>query len=150
MAAVSRRAVLAAAAGLGATACGNPAAPPPAAAPPPPAPPASPPTAPDTGCARAVARPPHPPGGGGRVFPDARVVVTQPRAGEFRGFGIVCTHDGCELDSVSDGTINCPCHGSRFAITDGSVVRGPARSGLRKERIVVDGGCVVVRGGAIG
>jgi Rieske Fe-S protein len=150
MAAVSRRAVLAAAAGLGATACGNPAAPPPAAAPPPPAPPASPPTAPDTGCARAVARTADIPVGGGRVFPDARVVVTQPRAGEFRGFGIVCTHDGCELDSVSDGTINCPCHGSRFAITDGSVVRGPARSGLRKERIVVDGGCVVVRGGAIG
>ncbi len=78
------------------------------------------------------------------------MVVTQPRPGEFRGFGIVCTHDGCELDSVSDGTINCPCHGSRFAVADGSVVRGPARSGLRKERIVVEGGCVVVRGGAIG
>ncbi len=150
MAAVSRRAVLAAAAGLGATACGNPAAPPPAAAPPPPAPPASPPTAPpptapDTGCARAVARTADIPVGGGRVFPELRVVVTQPVAGEFRGFGIVCTHDGCELTSVSDGTINCPCHGSRFALTDGSVVRGPARTGLRVEEVAVDGDRVVLR-----
>ena len=84
------------------------------------------------------------PVGGGRIFPDARVVVTQPTPGEFRGFGIVCTHDSCELTSVSDGTINCPCHGSRYAITDGSVVRGPARTGLRVERIAVDGGRIVV------
>ncbi len=165
--AVSRRAVLAAAAGLGAAACGGPApapsAPPPSGPAPPSAAPDSPgpdspgpdspgppQPAPEAGCARAVARTADIPVGGGRVFPDARVVVTQPAPGEFRGFGIVCTHDGCELDSVSDGTINCPCHGSRFAITDGSVVRGPARSGLRKERIAVDGGCVVVRGGAVG
>jgi Rieske Fe-S protein len=79
------------------------------------------------------------PVGGGRVFPELRVVVTQPVAGEFHGFGIVCTHDGCELNSVTGGTINCPCHGSRFALTDGSVVRGPARTGLRTEKVTVDG-----------
>ena len=79
------------------------------------------------------------PVGGGRVFPERRVVVTQPTAGEFRGFGIVCTHDGCELNAVADGTINCPCHGSRYAITDGSVVQGPARTGLRVEQVAVDG-----------
>jgi Rieske Fe-S protein len=79
------------------------------------------------------------PVGGGRVFPALRVVVTQPAAGQFRGFGIVCTHDGCELNGVADGTINCPCHGSRFALTDGSVVHGPARTGLRTEKITVDG-----------
>jgi Rieske Fe-S protein len=82
--------------------------------------------------------------GGGKVYPDVPVIVTQPSAGEFRGFGIVCTHDGCELNSVSDGTINCPCHGSRFAITDGSLVQGPARTGLRQEAIAVDGGCIVL------
>ena len=78
--------------------------------------------------------PPTSPSAAGRVFPDLRVVVTQPSPGEFRGFGIVCTHDGCELNAVTNGTINCPCHGSRYAITDGSVVRGPARTGLRTER----------------
>ena len=72
------------------------------------------------------------------------MVLTQPTAGEFRGFGIVCTHDGCELNAVADGTINCPCHGSRYAITDGSVVQGPARTGLRVEQVAVDGDRVVL------
>jgi Rieske Fe-S protein len=84
------------------------------------------------------------PVGGGRVFPQLRIVVTQPVAGEFQGFGIVCTHDGCELNSVAHGTINCPCHGSRFALTDGSVVHGPALTGLRKERLAVDGGKILL------
>jgi Rieske Fe-S protein len=100
--------------------------------------------APGDGRARAFARTGDIPLGGGRVFPDVRVVVTQPAAGEFKAFGIVCTHDGCELDGVSGGTINCPCHGSRFAITDGSVVQGPARSALRQETVAVHGGGIVL------
>jgi Rieske Fe-S protein len=133
---VSRRALLsAAAAGVGAAACG---APPPGAAP------ATAP-APTTDPGRYVGLTSEVPVGGGHVFREARVVVTQPVPGEFRGFGIVCTHDSCELNAVANGTINCPCHGSRFAITDGSVVRGPALTGLRVERIAVDGGRIVVR-----
>jgi Rieske Fe-S protein len=95
-------------------------------------------------CARAIAQTGDIPVGGGKVYPDVPVIVTQPSAGEFRGFGIVCTHDGCELNSVSDGTINCPCHGSRFTITDGSPVHGPARTGLRQEKIAVNGTCIVL------
>ena len=82
--------------------------------------------------------------GGGTIYPDVPVIITQPSPGEFRGFGIVCTHDGCELNSVAHGTINCPCHGSRFAITDGTLVQGPARTGLRQEAIAVEGGCIVL------
>jgi Rieske Fe-S protein len=148
--AVSRRAVIAAAgvgvvAGVGMAGCGRaPDAPAAAPASPPPASPpaATPPTAPETG--RPVGLAADVPVGGGTIFTGARVVVTQPTPGEFHGFGIVCTHDACELTSVSGGTINCPCHGSRYAITDGSVVRGPARTGLRVERIAVDGGRIVV------
>lgn len=134
--AVSRRAVIAAtAAGLGATACGAP-APAPAPAPPPTTTPP-----PDT-CARAFAHTTDIPVGGGTIYPDIPVIVTQPTPGEFRGFGVVCTHDGCQLTSVANGTINCPCHGSRFAITDGSVVRGPALTGLRTEKLTIDGECI--------
>jgi Rieske Fe-S protein len=100
--------------------------------------------APGDGRARAFTRTGDIPLGGGRVFPDVRVVVTQPAAGEFKAFGIVCTHDGCELNGVSGGTINCPCHGSRFAITDGSVVQGPARSALRQETVAVHGRDIVL------
>ncbi|MFF0273915.1 FAD-dependent oxidoreductase [Streptomyces sp. NPDC004330] len=37
-----------------------------------------------------------------------------------------CTHRGCELGfDETEGTWECPCHGSRFA-ADGSVLQGPA------------------------
>ena len=149
-----RRAVLGAAAGVAATAACGPAV---ARAPagPAPAPPATEPAgAASVGAGLRPAqatRAPQPvapvgeiPVGGGRVFPERRVVVTQPTAGEFHGFGIVCTHDGCELNAVANGTINCPCHGSRYAITDGSVVQGPARTGLRVEQVAVDGDEIVL------
>jgi nitrite reductase/ring-hydroxylating ferredoxin subunit/uncharacterized membrane protein len=39
-----------------------------------------------------------------------------------------CAHAGGPLDkgSVDDGCIQCPWHGSRFRLSDGHVVRGPA------------------------
>ncbi|GAA2944297.1 Rieske (2Fe-2S) protein [Streptomyces argenteolus] len=79
------------------------------------------------------------PVGGGTVFKDRKVVVTQPEAGEFKAFSAVCTHAGCIVASVSDGTINCACHGSRFSITDASVEAGPAPRPLPAERITVEG-----------
>jgi nitrite reductase/ring-hydroxylating ferredoxin subunit len=79
------------------------------------------------------------PVGGGKVFAAQRVVVTQPAAGQFKAFSAVCTHMQCIVDQVSNGTIDCPCHGSQFAITDGHVVTGPAPSPLPAASIKVDG-----------
>jgi nitrite reductase/ring-hydroxylating ferredoxin subunit/uncharacterized membrane protein len=53
-----------------------------------------------------------------------------------------CTHRGGPLHegSVSDGCVTCPWHESVFAVTDGSVVRGPAtRPQPVAEVRVVDG-----------
>ena len=69
------------------------------------------------------------PVGGGVIFPDDGVVVTQPESGTFHGFTIVCTHQGCTVTSVTS-TINCPCHGSQYSLEDGSVVAGPAPAPL--------------------
>ena len=77
------------------------------------------------------------PVGGGMVFTDAKVVVTQPAKGEYKAFSAVCTHVGCLCNQVANGTINCPCHGSKFKITDGSVVAGPAPSPLPSVPITV-------------
>ena len=62
---------------------------------------------------------------GGRIFQVLEIVVTQPAPNDFRGFSSICTHTGCNVNEVKDGTINCPCHGSRYHL-DGSVARGPA------------------------
>ncbi|WP_031518628.1 Rieske (2Fe-2S) protein [Streptomyces sp. NRRL F-5123] len=79
------------------------------------------------------------PVGGGKVFADQKVVVTQPAAGQFKGFSAVCTHLGCTVIDVSDGTINCPCHGSKFKVEDGSVAHGPATSPLPSKAVAVSG-----------
>ncbi|MEU2165374.1 Rieske (2Fe-2S) protein [Streptomyces chengbuensis] len=80
------------------------------------------------------------PEGGGKVFKAEKVVVTQPTAGEFKAFSAVCTHQGCLVGKVANGTIDCPCHGSAFAAEDGAVLKGPATRPLGEKRITVSGG----------
>ncbi|CAM5468479.1 Cytochrome b6-f complex iron-sulfur subunit [Streptomyces tanashiensis] len=77
--------------------------------------------------------------GGGTVFTEEKVVVTQPEAGEFKAFSAICTHQGCIVNKVADGTIDCPCHGSKYRIADGSVAAGPAPRPLPAEQIKVSG-----------
>jgi Rieske Fe-S protein len=84
--------------------------------------------------------------GGGEVFGDQEVVVTQPKSGEFKCFTAVCTHQGCIVANVSDGTINCDCHGSQYSIEDGSVVQGPATFPLAEEPITVSGDKITLTG----
>jgi Rieske Fe-S protein len=79
------------------------------------------------------------PVGGGAVFANRGVVITQPEAGQFKAFDPICTHQGCPVSTVDRGTINCTCHGSRFSITDGSVKQGPATKPLAPKNIKVSG-----------
>ncbi|MFF6812835.1 Rieske (2Fe-2S) protein [Streptomyces sp. NPDC012403] len=84
------------------------------------------------------------PEGGGKVFADRKVVVTQPTAGEFKAFSATCTHQGCAVKSVADGVINCPCHNSNFSISDGSVRSGPATKPLPAVEITVSGDSITL------
>jgi Rieske Fe-S protein len=84
------------------------------------------------------------PVGGGKIFSSDKVVVTQPTAGDFKAFTAVCTHQGCILANVSDGTINCTCHFSKFSIEDGSVVNGPATKALAEKTVTVSGSSLTV------
>jgi nitrite reductase/ring-hydroxylating ferredoxin subunit len=123
----SRRAFIAGAGAVAVSGCATYGAAPPTA-PPPPAPAGTP-----------LAKVADIPVGGGTVFPEQQVVVTQPEAGTFHGFSAVCTHQSCTVGDVTGGTINCPCHGSKFSITDGAPVEGPAERPLDARQITVAG-----------
>ncbi|MFG3290455.1 Rieske (2Fe-2S) protein [Streptomyces sp. NPDC048179] len=84
------------------------------------------------------------PEGGGTVFKDQKVVVTQPTKGEFKAFSAICTHQGCTVNRVADGTIDCPCHGSKYKIADGSVAHGPATRPLPAKSITVSGNSITL------
>jgi Rieske Fe-S protein len=84
------------------------------------------------------------PVGGGVVFKNAKVIVTQPTKGVFKAWSNVCTHSGCAIDKVAGGTMNCPCHGSKFAVADASVTAGPAPAPLEAKKIKVVGGKITL------
>ncbi|MEV7615832.1 Rieske (2Fe-2S) protein [Streptomyces sp. NPDC089799] len=88
---------------------------------------------------QALAKTADIPVGGGKVFKDEKVVVTQPKAGEFKAYSAVCTHQGCAVTGVKDGKIVCPCHQSFFKVEDGSVASGPATRPLPAAKITVTG-----------
>ncbi len=83
------------------------------------------------------------PVGGGVVLDGKKIVVTQPTAGEYKAFTAVCTHQQCLVSSVKDNTISCPCHGSTYSATDGSVKGGPAPAPLKAIAVTVEGDEVV-------
>jgi len=83
------------------------------------------------------------PVGGGVIYSDEQVVVTQPSRGDFKAFSAICTHAGCVVATVTE-TINCDCHGSRYALEDAAVVNGPATQPLAPKQVSVDGGDLVV------
>ncbi|MFF0833693.1 MULTISPECIES: Rieske (2Fe-2S) protein [unclassified Streptomyces] len=87
----------------------------------------------------ALARTSDIPEGGGKIFKDRGVVVTQPTAGTYKAFSAKCTHQGCAVSRISDGVIVCPCHNSHFSVADGSVKQGPATQPLAAEKITVSG-----------
>ena len=84
------------------------------------------------------------PVGGGIVLPDSKVVITQPKADKFAGFSAVCSHQGCTVANVADGTINCGCHGSKYSISNGAVVQGPATKALEEKPVVVVGDVITL------
>ena len=66
--------------------------------------------------------------------------------GTLHAFGDTCTHLQCSLaEGRLDGTVvTCPCHGSRFDVTTGEVLRGPAQEPVRSYAARVEDDAVQV------
>lgn len=83
------------------------------------------------------------PVGSGTVV-DETYVVTQPKAGEFYAFSSVCTHQGCQVRTVTEDKITCPCHSSQFSTTTGEVLGGPATEHLPEYEVTESGGTLTI------
>ncbi|MFF7312266.1 Rieske 2Fe-2S domain-containing protein [Streptomyces sp. NPDC008137] len=84
------------------------------------------------------------PEGGGKIFKDEKVVVSQPTAGEYKAFSTVCTHRDCPMVDLKDDIISCTCHGSQFSVLDGSVKKDPAVKPLEAKQISVNGDSITL------
>lgn len=94
----------------------------------------------------AVAKTTDIPVGSGKKFDvnGVPILVTQPRAGEFRGFSAVCTHAGFVMSNIANSEIKCDNHGAVYSADDGSVLSGPAPRALGKVSVTVEGDDVLV------
>ncbi|WP_307864861.1 QcrA and Rieske domain-containing protein [Myceligenerans salitolerans] len=70
------------------------------------------------------------------------VLVTRPAEDEVHAFSATCTHQGCTV-GPGEGDLVCPCHASRYALTDAAVLAGPAPDPLPEIAVTVDGDDVV-------
>ncbi len=73
-----------------------------------------------------------------KTVSDNPLVIMRTSDTEFLVLTAVCTHEGCQVGLPSRGVIECPCHGSRFSASDGSVLAGPAGAKLRSYTATFD------------
>ena len=66
------------------------------------------------------------------VLKEVEILVIK-HAGKIYCLQARCTHAGAPLEEgeLNNDVLQCPWHGSRFNIKDGSVIRGPAEKQLR-------------------
>lgn len=75
-----------------------------------------------------------------------RIVLARTSDG-YCAFDDACSHRGASLaDGVLIcGTVQCPWHGSQFAVKDGEVKAGPAKKGITTYAIEVKGGKILLK-----
>lgn len=82
------------------------------------------------------------------VTVDGRSIAVFHRGGKLYALDAKCTHVGGPLDQgrVEGSAVVCPWHGSRFDLSTGAVVQGPARSPVRAYRARIDDDSLVLEG----
>jgi nitrite reductase/ring-hydroxylating ferredoxin subunit/uncharacterized membrane protein len=81
------------------------------------------------------------------VIVNGRRIVLARTADGYFAFDDACSHRGASLaDGVLIcGTVQCPWHGSQFAVKDGEVKAGPAKKGIKTYSLEVKGGKILLK-----
>ena len=66
-------------------------------------------------------------------------IITQPTSGVYHAYSATCPHQGAKITQVNGDTVTCVNHNSVFSITDGALVSGPSRAGLKEAKLKTDG-----------
>ena len=75
--------------------------------------------------------------------PAGDLLIVRSADSAFTAFSAVCPHMQCDVKVTSPTMIQCPCHKSGYGI-DGGYLAGPAKTGLRKFPLVMEGGVIKV------
>jgi nitrite reductase/ring-hydroxylating ferredoxin subunit len=72
---------------------------------------------------------------------EGKALVVSNIGGKFSAIVERCTHRGCSLSKgrMEGEVVTCPCHGSRFNLKTGAVVRGPAEEPEPAYTVTVEG-----------
>lgn len=71
----------------------------------------------------------------GVTFRDGLIVIKNDESIQF--LSSRCTHLGCQIHTVENDELVCPCHGSRFTL-DGTCLKGPAKESLQTLNYEID------------
>jgi 3-phenylpropionate/trans-cinnamate dioxygenase ferredoxin component len=77
---------------------------------------------------------------------DAKIAVANV-GGTFYAFDDTCTHLQCSLaeGALEEATVTCRCHGSRFDVTSGARLQGPAQEPVGTYETRVEDGSLKIR-----
>jgi isorenieratene synthase len=73
---------------------------------------------------------------------DEKLFVFRTEEG-FSALSGKCTHAGCFVDRIDDGTFECPCHGATYDEA-GAVTKGPAKKDLVRRPVKEENGEILV------
>jgi len=65
-----------------------------------------------------------------------KFIIAQPTSGQYVAYSSVCPHQQKKITKVEGETVKCTAHGSVFNIADGSLVSGPAVTGMREVEVI--------------
>jgi cytochrome b6-f complex iron-sulfur subunit len=72
------------------------------------------------------------------------IIVINTGGGNYSALSSICTHQGCTVGyNAGAGNIQCPCHGSVYAI-NGSVINGPAPRALKSYPVSLTGNILTI------